>query len=85
MKAVAVICSPKCIVDGDIIFIDVKKFGSEIAILINAPNSIYCTKRGFQVHSKFNYKEMAIKVMFLWIYHMLILRKSHAYLTNALN
>ncbi|QNW94347.1 hypothetical protein IC800_15610 [Acinetobacter seifertii] len=84
MKAVAVICSPECIVDGDLIFIDVKKFRSSTAVLIESPNSMVCTKRGLQIHAKFNHKEMNIKVMLLWFWHMVILRKSHVYLTKAL-
>lgn len=89
MKAVCIIASPGAVFDGDVIFMDTKKFGSNIAIYCMAPNSGHCTKAGLQIYVNNGSgsswpKRAKPKIIALWFWHMVILRKSHVYLTGAL-
>ncbi len=89
MKAVCIIASPGAKIDGDVVFLDVDKFGSYTAIYMNQPNYADCSKNGLQIYCRhigygWNLKGANLKIKALWFWHMILLRKSHVYLTGVL-
>ena len=84
MKSVCFIASDNVIIDGDVVFIDQDKFGSEIVVYL--PHSIkdfQITPRGLSIYAYGLPPKNGIKLKMLWFWHMVILRKSHVYLTGV--
>lgn len=89
MKAVCIIASEGAVIDGDVVFMDTKKFGSDIAVYCEAPNRGYVTKAGLQIYvndgsRSLRPKGAKPKIIAIWFWHMVVLRKSHVYLTGVL-
>ena len=85
MKAVCIIASDNVVIDGDVVFIDQDKFGSEIVVYM--PPSIKnfrITQRGLYVCAYGSPPKKGIKLKLFWFWHMVILRKSHVYLAGVL-
>lgn len=84
MKAVCIIASDNVVIDGDVVFIDQEKFGSETVIYL--PHSIKnfsVTPSGLHVCAYGLPPKKGLKLKMLWFWHMVILRKSHVYLTGV--
>ena len=79
MKAVCIIASPNVVIDGDVIFFRLNSF--DYAIKSKFP--IKFTKKTSWFACGFT-KDMPLKIKFLWLWHMVLLRKSHVYLTNVM-
>ncbi len=85
MKAVCIIASDNVVIDGDVVFVDQYKFESEIVVYL--PHSIknfQLTKRGLKIFAYGLPPKKGIKLKLLWFWHMVVLRKSHVYLTGVL-
>ncbi|MGH1904973.1 hypothetical protein [Acinetobacter baumannii] len=83
MKAVCTVVG-NVVFDGDVIFINAKKFDMTHAIFLDyGKNSANFIGKGALFCNRFNF-DLSFKLMFLWIWHIVILRKSHVYLTKAL-
>lgn len=84
MKSVCIIASDNVVIDGDVVFIDQEKFGSETVIYL--PHSIEnfkVTQRGLHVCAYGLPPKKGLKLKLLWFWHMVVLRKSHVYLTGV--
>lgn len=84
MKAVCIIASENVVIDGDVVFIDQDKFGSDIVVYL--PNSIknfQITPRGLNIYAYGLPPKKGFKIKLLWFWHMVILRKSHVYLVGV--
>lgn len=85
MKAVCIIASDNVVIDGDVVFIDQYKFGSETVIYLpHSVENFKITQKGLQIHAYGLPPKKGIKLKLLWLWHMVFLRKSHVYLTNVL-
>lgn len=77
MKAVCIIASDNVVIDGDVIFCKLQgvylyHVGGVKNVLIK--NSL--------IYSSY-YKNMPLKIKALWFWHMVVLKKSHVYLTGV--
>lgn len=84
MKAVCIVASDNVVIDGDVVFIDQEKFGSEKVIYL--PHSIKnfkITQRGLYVYAYGLPPKNGLKLKLLWFWHMVVLHKSHVYLTGV--
>lgn len=79
MKAVCVIASEGAVIDGDVVFYKSDIF--DCAVKSNFGVKFTENKSWFAVEFT---KCMPIKVKILWFWHMIVLRKSHVYLTGVL-
>lgn len=85
MKAVCIIASDNVVIDGDVIFLNQYKFGSEIAVFVPVEvKSFRVDNKGLEIYSYGLPPKKGIRLKLLWIWHMVILRKSHVYLTGVL-
>lgn len=82
MKAVCIIASDNVVIDGDVVFNKPEISGTQFAYSVGNPiknltiqNSIFATKW---------HKSFGIKLSILWFWHIVVLRKSHVYLTGIL-
>ncbi len=81
MKAICVVASENVVIDGDVAFN--KSESSGFDYIMQSSHGIKFTKN----HSIFAVKyssDFPLNVKFLWFWHMIILRKSHVYLTGVL-
>lgn len=84
-KAVCIVASDNVVIDGDVVFLDQHKFGSEIVVYLPSSISHYeCTERGLLIFAYGLPPKKNLKLKLLWFWHMVILRKSHVYLTGVL-
>lgn len=85
MKAVCIIASDNVVIDGDVVFVDQEKFGSEIVVYL-PPNikHFQITPRGLCIYAYGLPPKKGLKLKLLWFWHMVILRKSHVYFTGIL-
>lgn len=85
MKAVCIIASDNVVIDGDVVFINQEKFGSETVVYL--PHSIknfQVTPKGLEIYAYgLPPKKGGLKLKLLWFWHMVILRKTHIYLTGV--
>lgn len=77
MKAVRIISSGNVSIDGDVVFC---KLPDVCAFVVGYNRNIVI--KNTLVYSNY-YKMMPLKIKFLWFWHMVVLRKSHVYLTGA--
>lgn len=85
MKSVCTIASNNVVIDGDVVFIDQDKFGSEIVVYLpHGIKDFQITPRGLSIYAYGLPPEKGLKLKMLWFWHMVVLRKSHVYLTNVL-
>lgn len=85
MKAVCTIASDNVVIDGDVVFIDQFKFGSDVCVYL--PQEIKkfeITKNGLTIFPYGKCPSDSFKLKLLWFWHMVVLRKSHVYLTGVL-
>lgn len=84
MKAVCIIASDNVVIDGDVCFINHKKSNMEYAMFCDfSKNSVTFKGKGYFYCNTFS-KELGFKLAALWFWHMVVLRKSHVYLTGVL-
>lgn len=84
-KSICIIASDNVVIDGDVIFVDQYKFGSET--LVKLPVGIKNFRvggSGLRIYSGGCCPNDSLKLGLLWFWHMFILRKSHVYLTGVL-
>ncbi|EZQ12166.1 hypothetical protein [Acinetobacter sp. Ver3] len=85
MKSVCIIASDNVVIDGDVVFIDQEKFGSEIVVYLPLGiENFKIIQRGLHVFAYGLPPKKGLKLKLLWFWHMVVLRKSHVYLTGAL-
>lgn len=83
MKAVCIIASSNVVVDGDVIFINREKSSMECAIYCDwTNNNVMFTEKGLFFANTFSSK-LKPKLMILWFWHMVILRKTHVHLVGV--
>jgi len=87
MKAVCIIASDNVVVNGDVVFNIQKKSGLDYSYKIHDVNNIFIintvtTNRIPWI--KAIKPSTRIYLCSLWFWHMVILRKSHVYLTGVL-
>ena len=78
MKAVCTIVNDGVVINGDVVFCklqNVYAWSMDGRSNIKIENSFFCNHYS---------KKMPIKLKSLWFWHMVLLRKSHVYLTGAL-
>ena len=78
MKAVCIISSDGVVIDGDVVFC---KLQNVYSFLIEDKRSITIKNTSF--YNKY-VKKMPLKIKALWFWHMVVLRKSHVYLTGVM-
>lgn len=84
MKSVCIIASDNVVIDGDVVFIDQDKFGSEIVVYLpHGIKDFQITTRGLGIYAYGLPPKKGLKLKMLWFWHMVILRKSHVYLTGV--
>lgn len=84
MKAVCIISSKNVVIDGDVVFHIRDKSKLEAGIFIDfAKNNLTFKGNGFLYIQSYHWK-MGFKLSLLWFWHMVLLRKSHVYLTGVL-
>lgn len=84
MKAVCIIASENVVIDGDVIFINHKKSNMEYAMFCDfAKNNVRFIGKGALYCNTFGH-HLGFKLGLLWLWHMVILRKSHVYLVGAI-
>ena len=84
MKALCVVASKNVVINGDVCFINYKKSPMKYALLCDGENgALTFAGKGLFVGCELN-RHMPIKVMALWIWHMIVLRKKDVYLTGVL-
>ena len=77
------VASKNAIADGDVIFLNKNKLqGFHNVLYVPNGNVLHCTGNGLLISHKPN-KEFSLKLLLLWFWHMVILRKSHVYLTGV--
>lgn len=81
MKAICIIASDNVVVDGDVVF-NPEDSGFD-TVLYSSHKNLKITRRGFMCVRSFKGCD-SLKLKFLWFWHMVILRKSHVYLTGLL-
>ena len=85
MKAVCIIASDNVVIDGDVVFVDQFKFGSDICVYLPPGiKSFDVTSNGLVIYPYGKCPSDNFKLKLLWFWHMVILRKSHVYLTGVL-
>jgi hypothetical protein len=85
MRSVCFIASDNVVIDGDVVFIDQDKFGSDICVYIPTEIKLFrCTKNGLHIFPYGKCPQGNLKLKALWFWHMVILRKSHVYLTGIM-
>lgn len=77
MKAVCIIASDNVVIDGDIVFC--KSIGVCAWYYRGEKNITYRNAIVFR-----SFPSRSVKLMALWFWHMVVLRKSHVYLTGVL-
>lgn len=84
ISSVCVVASDNVVFDGDLVLINPHACSLEFGIHIpfDKRNVIF-TEKGARLVLRPNLK-MGFKVGVLWLWHMVVLRKSHVYLTGAL-
>lgn len=80
MKAVCIIASDNVVVDGDVVF---NKIDSGFHYSWSANDVKNITIMNTWTTHKYS-KNLPFKLKLLWFWHMVILRKSHVYLTGVL-
>lgn len=81
MKAICIIASDKVVIDGDVIFNKPNKSGTKFGWIaqevcnLTIKNSWYV-----EVYSR----RLGFRLSVLWFWYMVVLQKSHVYLTGAL-
>jgi len=85
MKSVCIIASDNVVIDGDVIFLNQYKFGSEIAVFVPVEvKNLRFSNKGLIVFFNGERPSIGLRLKLLWLWHMVILRKSHVYLTGVL-
>lgn len=84
MKAVCIIASDNVVIDGDVIFVDQFKFGSDICVYLPPEIKNFNISNGLVICPYGKCPSDSFKLKLLWFWHMVILRKSHVYLTGVL-
>lgn len=83
MKAVCIIASSNVVIDGDVIFINREKSSMECPIYCDwTHNNVRFTGKGLFFANTFS-SELKPKLMILWFWHLVVLRKSHVYLVGV--
>ena len=83
MRAVCIIASDNVVIDGDVVFTNKSKSSMDCAIFCDSTyNSVRFTENATICASAFSLS-LPPKLMLLWLWHMVVLRKSHVYLTGA--
>lgn len=78
MKAVCIIASDGVAIDGDVVFI---KNPQKFDYVVRAKFPFKITENGLVILSS---TPKGVKLKALWFWHMVVLRKSHVYLTGVL-
>lgn len=82
MKAVCIIASDNVVIDGDVVFNKPDESGTIFAYYVDRTvNNLTIENSCFAVRWS---KHLGFKLSILWFWHMVILRKSHVYLTGVL-
>lgn len=83
MKSIAIVASRDAVADGDVLFLNKKKIYSFDDILyVPNGNRLHCTKNGLLISFVVDHK-FTLKLLFLWFWHIIVLKKSHVYLTGV--
>ena len=82
MKSVCIIASDNVVIDGDVVFNRSDKSGTELAYLVDI-HLVNLTITNCLMANQWD-KSFRFKLSLLWFWHMVVLRKSHVYLTGAL-
>lgn len=85
VKPVCLIASDNVVIDGDIVFHkgDFGRYLGDFTHAIRAENKSNMIIKNCLIATQFP-KKSSLKVKMLWFWHMVILRKSHVYLTGVL-
>lgn len=81
MKAVCIIAGDNVLIDGDVVFNKLEKSGFQYSWSAYGVNNL--TIMNTWTVEKYH-RSIGFKLSILWFWHMVILRKSHVYLTNVL-
>lgn len=81
MKAICIIASDNVVIDGDVIFNKPESSGLDYTIYTEY--EVKFTEKCSIFTTEFRH-ELPLKVKLLWFWHMVVLQKSHVYLTGAL-
>lgn len=82
MKSICTIASKDATADGDVIFYNKDKISSfDNFVCMPNGNVLHCTEKGLIISG--DAKNLSIKLMVFWFWHMKILRKPYVYLTGV--
>lgn len=86
VKPICLIASDNVLIDGDVVFHkgDFDHFIGDFTHAIGAENKSNITIKNCFVATQFP-KKSPLKIKMLWLWYMVILNKSHVYLTGVLN
>ena len=83
MRNIAMVASKEVTADGDVIFLNKKKVQIfDNVVYIPNGNILHCTQNGLLIVYKPN-RKLSLKLLLLWFWHMVVLGKSHVYLTGV--
>lgn len=81
MKAICIISSDNVVIDGDVIFNKPNKSGAKFGWMVDQGVCNLTIKNSWNV--EVYSRRLGFRLSVLWFWHMMVLQKSHVYLTGA--